>query len=278
MKNRILQIRLFHEYFDSGFMQDVILLPAPETKKFIDKYELLIVQDKEGFSLHYFGCNSFSDFCQSLSILLVQQSFVFYIKSYGLSFSVISEWPLSWLGLVHYSSRNFVLSHTEEVELLADFVSDGDFKDDIFAQISIFPQDLFNPDGVCVYQIFDVKIQARKTQWFYYIFNRSGLDLSAPVVTNRKGIEFNAPESIIFDNGEEVLRFSSGENHFVLCETAKTTLKLIDYPSPVQSGVYENVQASKEIIRDLPIPMVDKINIKISKGQQLACSEMYVYV
>lgn len=277
MNNMLLQIRVFHQYYDDNLIHQIMLQPDDTTSRFLLRYGLILKQDLGGISIYFFGTGGFTSFCQSLTRLLTYQPLVFNIKADSQKFMVISELPINTLGQLHYSSFDSRNTYEQIVELKQTLLTGKSHDELTVGQISIYPQDLFNNLGKRVNRCFDIRIEARQTYWFYYVFNRSGVKLQQPMITKNKEVLFEPPVEVTFDNGEPALLFSSGHKRLSLSETIKTPLMLVNNNTSDHSTANNSIVTSK-LLKILPIPQTDKLNTTMRNKQRHASSDMYVYI
>jgi hypothetical protein len=281
MENLLMQIFLFHQYYDDGIMQKMCLQPDHKTQAFFDRYRLIFKQNQSVYALHYFGQNTTTAFTQSLSHLLTRQPLIFNILNSDDYFAIITDLPLNWCGQLQYSSNQVEnlpeskqpSEQSQTVELTMQLQARTTALGSIIGQIAIFPEDLLTVEGKMSRPSFAIKMKARLTHWHYYVFNRSQIKLVHPVVRNTQGIEFEPPIST-FKNGEEALLFRSGERTFALCETFKTPFNLVDFMTSY-SDSRSNV---KQLITGLPIPSTDALSVEMHNRHQYVYSPMYVYI
>lgn len=284
MDNRLMQIHLFHQYYNNGVMQNMRLKPDQATQTFLDRYRLIARQTQGVYELYYFGSSSAVDFTQSLSRLLDDCPLVFNMLSSNDSFAIITDLPVNWCGQLQYSSQNVEpqqeqsSERAQTLELAMQLKPRTIASASVMGQIAIYPQDLLTGEGSMRHPLFTIRMKARLTHWHYYVVNRSQLKLTSLVVNNAQGIEFESPEPVTLKNGEQGLLFSSGERTFALCETVKAPFNLVNF-MPVDADQSRRPKSSaKQLIVGLPIPKTDVLTIEMHDGHQYVYSPMYVYL
>lgn len=284
MDNRLMQINLFHQYYDDGVMHNMRLQPDQNTQNFFDRYRLTARQTQGVYELFYFGSSTAAAFTQSLSSLLDERPLVFNLVSSDDFFAIITDLPVSWCGQLQYSSDNVApqsepsTDPAQPVELSVKLQARTIAQSSVVGQIAIYPQDLLTGDSNMRQPVFAVRMKARSTHWHYYVFNRSQLKVTELAVNNAQGVEFEAPEPVTFENGEQALLFSSGERRFALSESVKTPFNLVNF-MPVESDQPRHPRSNaKQLIVGLPIPKTDALAIEMHDGHQYVYSPMYVYL
>lgn len=286
MDNRLFEIRLFHQYYDNGVMQNIRLKPDRATQAFVDRYRLIARQAPGTYTLHYFGSSTASAFTQSLNQLLNGRPLIFDLLNNDNGFSVFTDLPVNWCGQLEYSSRDTepqtdasqAPKDPQAIELAAQLRPRNAAITSVIGQVAIYPQDLLTDTGEMRRPLFTIKMKARLTHWHYYVFNRSQIKLTNPVVNNAQGIEFEPPESVTVANGEQALLFSSGERTFALSETVKSPFNLINFIANFPDQPQQARSNTKKLIAGLPIPKTDTLMIEMRNGHQYVYSPMYVYL
>ena len=281
MSKLLFSIKLFHQYYDNGNWQDVSLVPDQQTQTILVRYELIARLEQGNYSIYYLGTEKLNEFGASMQALFNQQPLVFSIRADAQHFTLISDIPLNWLdwlGLLKYSSRDIDERSADASLLVPSLAKSNALQQGEVGEISIHPADLFDPRGERVNTNFEIKIEARKTPWNYYIINVSNIKLVDPKISGRDGIEFDAPTRVSIDGNDNVLLFSSGVRRFTMSETAKHTFDLLNTVKPLEAPGITGSSASKRLVKGLPTPSTNEISILTNAGQDYACSQMYVYL
>ncbi|MGZ5051482.1 MAG: hypothetical protein ACXWF8_13305 [Methylobacter sp.] len=286
MDNRLFEIRLFHQYYDDGVMQNIRLQPDHATQAFLDRYRLIARQTPGIYALHYFGSSTASTFTQALNQLLNGRPLVFNLLNNDNGFAVFTDLPIDWCGQLEYSSQNTEPDASETpdrntsqtIKLATQLRPRNAASTSVIGQVAIYPQDLLTDTGEMRRPMFAIKMKARLTHWRYYVFNRSQIKLTHPVINNAQGIEFEPPEPVTLENGEQALLFSSGERTFALSETIKSPFNLINFITNFPDQPQQARSNAKKLIAGLPIPKTDTLMIEMRNGHQYVYSPMYVYL
>ncbi|MFT5654873.1 MAG: hypothetical protein ACI9XU_000587 [Arenicella sp.] len=271
MGNLLFSISLFHQYYDNGRFQNFSIVANEQTQNTLDRYQLIAKLEQGVYSIYYFGNEKFSEFSASIPQIFNQQPLAFHIRTDIQQFSLISDLPLNRLGVFKYSSGNIENSSPRKTLLLPSLVDGSVAMQGEVGEISIAPEDLFDSQGERVITNFDIRIDARKTQWNYYVFNPSKIKLVAPKILSRGGIVLDPPTRTTVGSDDDVLLFSSGERRFVLAETPKHSFDLLSNSESVPS-------VTRRLLKGLPSPSTNEISIKSDSGRDYACSQMYVYL
>ena len=290
MKILLMQINLFHQYYDDGIMHYMRLQPDHETQVFFDRYRLIARQSQGIYALYYFGSGMPQNIGQMLNHSLGEQPLVFNLISNNDSFAIITDLPVNWCGQLQYTS-NKVISKLEPVqsqqqsseplqtiELAMQLQPRTMTMASFVGQIVIFPKDLLTTEGQVRQPSFAIKMKARLTHWIYYIINRSQIKLAKLEINNTQGIIFEPPKQVTLKNGEQALMFRSGEHCFALSETVKSPFNLVSLmPTDPEHGLYPRLNV-KQLITVLPIPKTDLVSVELCDRHLYVYSPMYVYI
>lgn len=275
----LFEINFFHQYYDRGVMKEIQILPDPKTRTWINRYRLLVRQGQGKCSLYYPAEFEEGGLIQSLGNTMGEEPFLFFMVTENPFFALFSDLPTNWCGQLRFSSRKTNVEADQSIVMEMQLERQTTWRAGVTGTISLYPNDLFAGTGdkrKCKYSI---KIMARSTHWFYYLLNRSQLKLAHPVITNHQGIEFKEPERVTLPNGEEALRFTSGDEKFLLQETPKIKMDLVNYPESQNKNAYGGTASkARTLIKGLPVPGIEQIGVLEQEGKQFTYSEIYVYL
>jgi hypothetical protein len=205
------------------------------------------------------------------------QPLIFNMVSNDDYFALITDLPLDWCGQLQYSSKS-ATEQDQTIEMTMQLQARTTALGSVIGQIAIFPEALLTTEGKMRCPSFVIKMKARLTHWHYYVFNRSQLKLTQPVIRNSQGIEFEPPVSVIIKNGEQALLFRSGEHTFAFSESFKAPFDLLNFmPNDPEQALNPRSNV-KQLMAGLPIPNTDVLSIEMQHGHQYVYSPMYVYI
>ena len=262
-------------------MREVSLAPDHRTKELIDRYGLQESQINGVYSLFSTMNRDKTKFLAYLRCLLGAQPLCFSMISSNPNFAIISDLPVRWCGQLAYSSyaveSNYDSSQNTK-KLTMKLSKKTSWYADAVGQISIYLDDLIEEDGTIRDQDYSVTMNARLTYWCYYVINRNNIRISIPKVTNHSGIVFDGPKSVEIANGETAMMYTSGSMQFPFAESPKHKFDLINFPSrrPNSNGTAKS--KGRTLIRGLPVPRGNSINIRSPNGGRSVYSDMYVYL
>ncbi len=286
MKSLIFAINITHQYYQQSFESTdnysneypLMLVPDERTERFIQRYQLLRLQTDGYFALYHMGPGPGEHFAQALATLLEDQPMVLYVQSRDPDFITVSDVPVNWYGLMAYSSNQVgeSVGAAEAVPMqqtLEGPVSPMTGKaGNKVGKVSIYPQSLSQN------RQYQIAIAARQTHWHYYVFNRSQLHFNELLITNRQGLAFTNAGEVTLQNGEQATLFKSPGSPLPLQGSKQTHFDLLNLLSGGTTGEANAQANSNVLIKGLPIPPTNRIDVTELNGQPYVYSQMYVYL
>ncbi|MFT5162275.1 MAG: hypothetical protein ACI9FJ_000843 [Alteromonadaceae bacterium] len=285
MDRLLFQIRLSHDYYPDKVMSRLTLVADTTTQAFLNRYRLISNTRQGMFCVHYYGQGDRLAFVRNLHQLLDEAPLRFTLKSQNSDFYVISDLPIDWLGDLAFDT-NYVESSVESSgnaqaeQVLGMTLQPRQLvgSDDV-GTLCVWPQNLCDTQGDITHQHFAINIRSRQTHWHYTIFNRSGVKLNSPVVTDQQGIEFENAGPVTAENGQQALLFRSGDHVFAMAQKQEYSFSLLNRVEPKNITLSPTQAVTQQLVlSDLPVPPTDKVNREIRDGQQRVYSQMYVYL
>lgn len=276
MIQALFQLEFKHNYFSDGTLKNCKVVPNSQTQGIINRFSLMSTMNKSVFTFYSTSHVNTVEFLEYLDNLFDNEPFGFTLIFNADDFSLTTDLPLDWVGQIELSSKNIIDSGASDDPLEIDPVlsSRSIFIDNAIGTILIYPADLIAAGGENVRYV--VSFEARKTQWLYYLINRSQTTLHDPIVSNEDGINFEKPETITMPSGETALSFSSGDTQFMMKENPKEIFNLIDRVTPSMS--FSNELIENVVIQGLPTPKNHQFNVSTENTGNPIYSTVYVYL
>lgn len=271
--NVVFSIRIFHEYFENSNCNCLVFNATVDTDELIRRYGFKIKKDMNGFSFYSANKGSLVDFLNYIETTTQQNFFEFELNTTNPNFTVFTAIPTNWIGQLQCSSKN-VSSDNENLQLTTTYLSQSN--PESLGKLKVYFQDLtqlMENNSACHFQI---KFQARATQWQYYIINNSRMSSSNLAITGKSTIDFGNPTPVTIQSGKEALLFSSGKQLIEMSEVSKYQFDLI-YKSKA-TALTNQSRVGKIIFKGLPNPSPKQIEIQEVNGTQIVTSPMYVYI
>lgn len=116
---------------------------------------------------------------------------------------------------------------------------------------------------------FNIQMNARETQWNYYVINNSNQEFKQLAIQSNNEIQFSKPTTVRLQNGQNALLFSSETTKIPLKNTIQNTFNLINTKSTLTG------ERTETIIKGLPIP--NPQNLQVNNDHTIA-SLVYLYI
>ncbi len=271
--NIVFELKIEHHYFDNLLCRDISLQPGPSSQNLMRQFPLRLNQNMNTFEFYVNTTNSMGDYLEYLKTKSETGYLDFEVSVTGQEFFGYTSLPVDQVPSYLYTSSS--LLNTEEsdvIDLIPDLTDQN--PPNIFATIRLHFDDLIAvAESIPQYRI---TFEPRETQWEYYIINRSNLDLANSSISGTDDIQFEGPLKVVLQNGEEALKFSSGDQLLALSEVPKYKFDLLT--TPPMNGNDEARLRTKKIFEGLPNPNPLQMNIVEADGSQRVSSPMYIYV
>ncbi|WP_264564003.1 hypothetical protein [Flavobacterium sp. N3904] len=269
---KVFGISVFHTYFENNKCNCLHFTPNGQTEKILRKFGFIINTTANGFDLFYNATSSIDSVLDYISKTTKQDFFDFSIKSSNPNFMLFTALPINWLGQIIYNSQDAKnLNNDGTIQLHQTLETKETTL--LFGQLKIYFEDIKKYQTGSKPIHFEINFKARETQWQYYIINRSAIPLNNPTIAEKNTIQFDGPEKVTIQTGEQALLFTSNETYIQLSEKPKYKFDLIEKNTSDETK-QKNTNA-KIIIKGLPVPDVSRI--AIIENNQVA-SPMYIYL
>lgn len=273
----IFSVEVFHSYFDDNICNCLHFTPAAETLKLLNRFGFRIRNHINGFEFYCNSDQSFLIFQEYISSSTGQTEFAFEIGSDNPAFTYFTDLPSDWMGrLIYNSSDPSNLFENGSVSLVTRLSQKE--TGSLTGNLSVKFDDIVKYTHEKGSASFKIRLHARSTQWQYFIVNKSSVQLANPFIKGtNNSIEFDLPQKVSIQSGDEALMFSSGRNFLPLAKRSKYRFSLVDQLLP--SGT-DAIQRSRDriIFKGLPDPDPMRINVVNVNGSKHVSSPMYVFV
>ncbi len=270
------RIKVFHSYFKNGICTGLTYHPATTTKQLIKRFKLKLINETEGFSFYINTTKSISEFLRYVAQTTGKDTFEFNVQTNTPDFYLFTELPVNRLGELVYNSQSKSNTYTNgKVQLQEDFISKNDVSQ--LFKLKIHFKDIIKYEEMNTTACFEIKFKSRPTQWNYYIINKSSRCFDQLTIKSKSNIQFEEPQNVTLQNGQQALLFSSGSNLIPLTEVPTYSFDLVN-TTQLSTITNKKTATSKTIFKGLPNPNPDRIKIHQTDGTTLVSSLMYVYV
>ncbi len=262
----LFNISVLHSYFASGNCESLMYNPSIDTKKIIDTYGFAVRKKQNGFELYASTNQSIEDYLNYIKQVTGVDNFEFTGSAINQSFyNYTAEISLIEIGILSYENNTQTNS---PITLEETFISKSDTQEVLNIKIKF--DDIINAHKTNPNLVFQIQLNARKTQWQYNIINNSNQSfIEIAIESNTEKIQFSNEGKVTLQNGQQATLFSSGTTLIPLKNTTEYKFDIVNIKQTIAGN-------RKEIIfKGLPIP--DPSNIKILEDNTIA-SPMYVYI
>ncbi|AEL26483.1 hypothetical protein [Cyclobacterium marinum] len=255
-----LTIEIDHSYFNGENQAPISILPTNNTTHFFSRYGLVVKQEQGTIVL--FASSTvplvglFEKVVQDAEI----NSLDFEMRTEDVFYRNYTDLPVgSNVSSIYSSAGTLDQIEQESIELLPEFEGAQYF--DVIGIIQIEVKDLIKILETKKIAKFISKMEARSTFWQYNVFNLNTLNGLA--IVSNSGTRFSGPTEVLFSNGWRGLQFASME--LIPCRE-------------FYSNSFGLVGNGSLIMKGLPIPSVETMEISIIDAVPIAYSSVFVYL
>ncbi|WP_422360458.1 hypothetical protein [Reichenbachiella sp.] len=270
---KLFSLTIEHTYFHDNMCAWLQLLPHESTQNAMQRFGLKLSENQNVYTL-YGRFESAADSLAYIQKVSDQDSLDFNVVSSRTNLSIITDLPLDWNKTIAYDTSHTENTSDDEIrEITARYENSLDGLS--FACLSVRFEDLINLHQASKEVNFCIRFKARQARWNYFIVNRNGIRLDHPKITGKENVLFKGPIGVRLDNGQNALKFTTGEKMLPLSDVAQYKFKLINENSRA-TGIKGT--SGKVVFDGLPTPNPNKLEIETIAGKNVAVSSMYVYV
>lgn len=286
---RLFQLNVSHSYFQEDICRCLEFNADAATAQLMKRFRFLIRRQADGFGLYSNFNQTAGQLLQYIEEATGQHSFSFEIRTTNPDFNLFTELPANWVGQIIFNSMDNTVI-TNKVLLSQRLSPNAGTL--CLGMVTLRFEDILQYCGhtVSAYTQFEIRFEARATQWQYFVINRSQVPLSNPAICGKKPglsakdqISFDGPVHVITAAGQAALLFSSGNQMIPLTEAPIYKFDLIDRTGTAGNattiGSAEDKKAAKPtiILKGLPNPDPQWIGRATGEAEALS-SPMYIYL
>ncbi|WP_298507635.1 hypothetical protein [uncultured Kordia sp.] len=263
------KVTVSHTYYASNICECLRYQASQETTTMMNKYGFVLRLVNDGFELYTSSNQSIETHLHYITQVSGATSFEFIGTTTDPNFSNFTNIPINELGVLTFASDQTVSNNTSDtkIQLTETFVTDTTADKTI--AICIKFEDLIRLQKTTSDISFLIQLQARETQWNYYIINNSNQEYNELAIEGSDKIQFTSPTETTLQNGQKALLFTSKTTKIPLKNEVTYTFDLVNTKQTI-SGDRKEV-----LIKGLPIPSPQ--NLQIQDDHTIA-SLIYVYI
>jgi hypothetical protein len=270
------KIEVSHSYFKNNICTCLQFELSAATKKIFDRFGCIIRNKINGFDFYVNATNDLAALLTYIKTVTGQDHFEFDIKNKNPSFNLFTELPANWVGQLTYDSNSDGNNIAKDTVQLKESLSVNSGIAS-FGKLTIHFDDIIKYQNTNNYTQFTIEYKARATQWQYFIINRNAVVLDNPAIVGKVAVDFDMPEIVITETGQQAILFSSGNNLIPLSEVPVYMFDLVNN-AKANNGAIQKSKAAKIVYKGLPNPDPDKIGVVKGNITNEFSSPMYVYV
>ena len=272
----IFRMEVFHSFFENEICKGLTYAPGPNTRQLHERYGLKLNILNNGFQCYLNSPGSPIALLNYINKTTGRSYFEFEIAASDPNFRNFTEFPTNWTGTINYSSLDAIkIADDEKISLHPQFIQNNAAV--ILGTIRIYFEDLINFLSINKEPIFQIRFQARKTQWRYFIVKRGEPEPGNLMIDSKSKIGFIDAGKVTLDNGQEAFLFSSADQLLPLSEEPRYNFDLIREPKSTGTSDFAST-TNKIIFKGLPIPNPAQLTIIQQGRSQIMASPMFIYV
>lgn len=264
----LFSLKWSHTYFNEGIDNGLSIQPDGYTEKVFQRFGLKIFTDNNISSCFSVTGDETSDTLHYLINTLRVNSFKFKIHSNFDGFLCFTNLPRQ-TKCITYSTKEYLPELVNSRILLQPSYFQASHAPYI-GLFELFLEDIYLILGRKVEVLYEVKYEAIKTQWQYFIINRGKSAIANMSILSNYHIKFEGPIKVELPNKSQALKFTSGSTLIPLNATQPNQFNLVN-----SNKANEEENSNNYLIKGLPSPSPYKISYDESGT---AISSMLVYI
>ena len=263
------KVTISHSYYASNICECMVYDATTETKSVLNKYRLVLRKTQSGFELYSTTNQSIETYLNYITQVSGQTAFEFLGTTTDQHFYNFTNIPINELGVLTYESDQTVndASHTS-IQLKETFVEAASTQNAL--SITLKFEDIIRLQKTNDPIEYSIQLQARETQWIYYIINNSNQEYNQlEIQSTNENIQFTKTAETTLQNGDKALPFSSQPTKIPLKNEVTYTFNLINTKKNIAG------ERKEIVIKGLPIPNPE--NLQIQDDHTIA-SLIYLYI
>lgn len=264
---------VYHTYFQNNVCTCLRFRPTFDRLQ-MEKRGFQLRTRINGFDLFYSGTQPLADVLNYLQRVTGTDHFGFVIDTVDELFTQYTELSPDWLGEIEFTSNNALNTQNGNTVTLAPKLISNSVAQHT-GTLAIYFADILAQNGNA--PAYEVRFDARATQWQYYIINRSALTLNNLSITSKEGIRFEGPTNVKIQSGQEALLFSSGTQLVPLSFTPQQRFDLVSSTGTGEDAALKR-NGGKVLVKGLPSADPANVGIVSVDGQAKVSSPIYVYI
>lgn len=265
----LFKIAISHSYYASNTCECMSYKASTTTETMLSKYGIVLRNEQDGFEIYTTTNQSIETFLTYITNVSGHTAFEFDGITSDANFYNFTNIPINKVGVLTYESNQTVTEDSNTtIQLQENFVPSNSATNAL--KITIYFDDIIRLQQTNDHIQFSIQLQARETQWNYYIINNSNQEYNQlEIQSTDEHIQFSEVSEVTLQNHQKALLFTSNTNNIPLKNEVTYQFNLINSRKTIAG------ERKEIIIKGLPIP--NPQNISIQNDHTIA-SLMYVYI
>ncbi|MEM6685395.1 MAG: hypothetical protein AAF617_06320 [Bacteroidota bacterium] len=265
----LFKLSVAHSYYASGLCECMRYEATQETNSIFQKYGMLLRIEQSGFEVYTTTNQALETYLNYVSQVSQQTAFVFSGIVTDANFHNFTNVPMDEIGVLSYESdQTLSEASSETIQLQETFIQKDSTQKALSITIKI--ADIIQWQQTSDHVQFNIQLQARETQWNYYIINNSNQEYNKlEIQSTEPTIAFTGSTAVTLQNGQNALLFTSNNPQIPLKNEVTYQFNLINTRKTI-AGERQEI-----VVKGLPIP--NPQNLQIQDDLTIA-SLMYVYI
>ncbi|PTX64049.1 hypothetical protein C8N46_101659 [Kordia periserrulae] len=265
----LFKVAVSHSYYASNICECMSYKASATTEKILSKYGIVLRNEHDGFEIYTTANQSIETFLTYITNVAGHTAFEFEGVANDQNFYNFTNIPINNVGVLTYESNQTIAeASSTTIQLQETFVPSNTAANAL--KVTIYFDDIIRLQQTNDHVQFGIQLQARKTQWNYYIINNSNQEYNQlEIQSTDENIQFSDATEVTLQNNQKALRFTSNTSQIPLKNEVTYQFNLINTRKTIAG------ERKEIIIKGLPIP--NPQNISIQNDHTIA-SLMYVYI
>ncbi len=272
----IFSVEVQHTYFENDICNCLQFNPSDTTMAILKRFGFRMNNKIDGFEFYSDTTTALPAFLNYITATTGQDNFDFDIATTNPEFNNFTDLPTDWIAKMIFDSQSSSNEYNGGIVSLAKNLSPNQNASTV-GNLKIHFEDIVKYGNENGYAVFEIQLNARSTQWQYFIINKSSLQLENLSIGGKAEVKFEGPENVVIQSGQQALLFSSGDKLLPLSEIPKYKFDLVNNPKSGSESPTKKSN-SKIIFKGLPNPDPKHFGIIGIGNQNQVSSPMYVFV
>jgi hypothetical protein len=266
----LFELQVIHNYFETGFCENLVYKISSSTQQLIDRYTLKFVTTDRGFLFYSTQKKSNEAFLNYITKATGVSYFEFNFHSVDQVFYQYTCFPTNEIGELLFES-NHGDSESDYIVLKQQFQK-RKATSNLF-KLRIYFIDLFKSKGDNISVNYRIDFFSRATKWQYNVINKSKQHFNELSIKGDSDVEFDSGKEVVLKNGQLATCFTSISQEILFSQVPIYSFDLINTTEKLGG------KKVKTVYKGLPMPNPKQIQIiNANNTEGLVLSPMYVYI